>query len=157
ISLDCLNSRAERACRFGWQPDWTAWKAILPSCRIAHGDCGTDAVGWRGCSHSIGSAFQSPFSSPVLPESEEAMLFRTTLSFFAALVLAREAVPLQAAELIRPAQFGQLHAMIKPQRGEAPWAEIAWITDLWEARKKAAAEGKPILFWSASGEPLGCT
>jgi hypothetical protein len=54
-------------------------------------------------------------------------------------------------------QFTRLYAMIKPQAGEAPWAEIPWLTSVWEARKKAAAEGKPIFLWYAPDEPLGCT
>jgi hypothetical protein len=49
------------------------------------------------------------------------------------------------------------HETIRPRRGEASWATIPWITDLWEARQKAAQEGKPIFVWSASGDPLGCT
>ena len=51
----------------------------------------------------------------------------------------------------------RLHPTIMPRPGEAPWADVPWETDLWEARKKAAAQGKPIFVWSANGEPLGCT
>jgi hypothetical protein len=50
-----------------------------------------------------------------------------------------------------------LHSLIKPHTGEAPWSEILWLTDVWEARKRAAAEGKPIFAWLPAGEPLGCT
>ena len=28
---------------------------------------------------------------------------------------------------------------------------------LWQARERAAAEGKPILLWEMDGHPLGCT
>jgi hypothetical protein len=49
------------------------------------------------------------------------------------------------------------HETIRPRQGEASWTAIPWITDLWEARQKAAQEGKPIFVWSASGDPLGCT
>jgi hypothetical protein len=36
--------------------------------------------------------------------------------------------------------------------------EIPWLTNLTEARAKAAAEGKPILVWiAADGHPLGAT
>jgi hypothetical protein len=31
------------------------------------------------------------------------------------------------------------------------------MSSLWEARRKAAAEGKPILLWEMDGHPLGCT
>jgi hypothetical protein len=53
-------------------------------------------------------------------------------------------------------QFTKLHALIKPAPGEDRWAEIPWQTDLWEARRQAAAEGKPILLWEMDGHPLGC-
>lgn len=53
-------------------------------------------------------------------------------------------------------QFVKLHALIKPQPGELRFHEIPWLIDVWEARKKAAAEGKPILAWSgAGGAPIG--
>ena len=53
-------------------------------------------------------------------------------------------------------QFLKLHALIKPQPGELRFHEIPWLIDVWEARKKAAAEGKPILVWSgAGGSPVG--
>ena len=53
-------------------------------------------------------------------------------------------------------QFVKLHTLIKPQPGELRFHEIPWLIDVWEARKKAAAEGKPILVWSgAGGAPIG--
>ncbi len=49
-----------------------------------------------------------------------------------------------------------LQALIKPQPGEAEWLEIPWEIDVLEARKKAAAQGKPIFFLTAGGHsPLG--
>ena len=57
---------------------------------------------------------------------------------------------------LTPEQFNVLHKLIKPQPGELRFHEIPWLIDVWEARKKAAAEGKPILVWSgAGGSPLG--
>ncbi|HYV36387.1 MAG TPA: hypothetical protein VE988_11820 [Gemmataceae bacterium] len=63
----------------------------------------------------------------------------------------------RAADPIAPEKFAQLHKLIKPQAGEEKYYEIPWQIDLWEARKKAAAEGKPILLWEMDGHPLGCT
>jgi len=60
-------------------------------------------------------------------------------------------------EPIRPAQFNALHALIKPKSAEQKWTQIPWMTSLWEARQRAAAEGKPILLWETDGHPLGCT
>jgi len=62
-----------------------------------------------------------------------------------------------AGDPIAPEQFGRLHALIKPKASEEKWAQIPWLTDLWEARQRAAAEGKPILLWEMDGHPLGCT
>jgi len=57
---------------------------------------------------------------------------------------------------VKPEQFAALHKLIKPQPGELRFHEIPWLLDVWEARKKAAAEGKPILVWSgAGGAPIG--
>jgi len=52
-------------------------------------------------------------------------------------------------------QFDKLRALIKPK--PSGFDEIPWMTDLWEARKKAAAEGKPLLVWVGDGHPLGWT
>jgi hypothetical protein len=64
--------------------------------------------------------------------------------------------PAWAAEPIPVEQFDKLRAVIKPQAGEDKWSEIPWMSSLWEARRKAAAEGKPILLWEMDGHPLGC-
>ena len=58
---------------------------------------------------------------------------------------ADEPVPLPAE------QFKKLHQMIKPQPGEARWMEIDWHPNVWEARRKAAREGKPLFVWAGSG------
>ena len=47
--------------------------------------------------------------------------------------------------------FERLHSMIRPAEKEAPWAEIPWMTSLWQARERAAREGKPLLIWGAGG------
>lgn len=62
-----------------------------------------------------------------------------------------------AADPIKPEQLIRLHALIKPQAKETAWEQIPWLTSLWTARQKAAAEGKPILLWEMDGHPLGCT
>ena len=54
-----------------------------------------------------------------------------------------------------PDQFDTLRALIMPKPGG--FADIPWMTDLWEARQKAAAEGKPLLVWVGDGHPLGWT
>lgn len=66
------------------------------------------------------------------------------------------AITALAAAPIDPGQFGRLHALIRPGRDEDQWAKIPWSINLWEARQRAAAEGKPLLLWEMDGHPLGC-
>ena len=85
----------------------------------------------------------------------------TRVDRFPALVLATCAglilLRAGAAEPVDPARFAELHALIKPRTAEQKWEQIPWLTSLWEARQKAAREGKPILLWEMDGHPLGCT
>ena len=62
-----------------------------------------------------------------------------------------------AAGPINPAEYDRIRGLIKPAAAEASWERVPWRTSLWEARQKAAAEGKPILLWEMDGHPLGCT
>jgi ribosomal protein S27E len=52
-------------------------------------------------------------------------------------------------------QLATYHKLIKPQPGEWKFAEVPWVPTVWEARKKAAEEGKPMFIWYMAGEPLG--
>jgi hypothetical protein len=74
-----------------------------------------------------------------------------------ALQLAALMAPVVGADPVPADRFDKLHALIKPHAGEEKWASIGWTTNLWDARKRAAAEGKPILLWEMDGHPLGCT
>ena len=80
---------------------------------------------------------------------------RSVIALFLLSLGASQSAP--AAEPIRPEQVDKLLAIIKPGKAEDRWAAIPWLTDLWEARKIAAREGKPILLWEMDGHPLGCT
>ena len=53
-------------------------------------------------------------------------------------------------------QFEKVRVLIKPHPGEDKWAEIPWTSQLWEARRQGAGQGKPILLWEMDGNPLGC-
>ncbi|HEX2033159.1 MAG TPA: hypothetical protein VHN78_16590 [Chloroflexota bacterium] len=57
---------------------------------------------------------------------------------------------------IDPGSFRETLAALKAAPGELKWASIPWQTDLWEARKLAAEQGKPIFMWAMNGNPLGC-
>jgi hypothetical protein len=65
--------------------------------------------------------------------------------------------PAAGAEALTPAEFDRLHRLIKPTAAEETWTQIPWLTSLWEARQRAAEQGKPILLWEMDGHPLGCT
>jgi hypothetical protein len=83
-------------------------------------------------------------------------ILRTALCLFVAsgagLARGDKAAPLTAE------RFDKLHAMVKRQKGEARYLEIDWHPSLWEARQKAAREGKPLFIWAGSeGAPAaGC-
>lgn len=47
--------------------------------------------------------------------------------------------------------FVDLHALIKRQARESRWMEIDWHPSVWEARQRAAKEGKPIFLMAGSG------
>ena len=67
------------------------------------------------------------------------------LSFYVAVVAVGEQKPIADAE------FDKLHTLIKPAAGESRWMEIDWYPNVWEARKQAAAEGKPLFLMAGSG------
>jgi hypothetical protein len=52
--------------------------------------------------------------------------------------------------------FAKWQAFLRPRPDEEKWLQIPWLTDLWQARTKAAAEGKPILLWEMDGSPMAC-
>src|SRR5215471_18106176 len=64
----------------------------------------------------------------------------------------------QDARRLPVAEVEKLHRLIKPQAGESRWMEIDWYPSVWEARQKAALEGKPLFLWAGSGgaPPAGC-
>jgi CRP/FNR family transcriptional regulator len=54
--------------------------------------------------------------------------------------------------------FQSLLEAVKPQPKESPWRDIEWVTNITEARRRAVAEGKPlVIFTAADGSPLGRT
>jgi hypothetical protein len=90
--------------------------------------------------------------STVLTRRSRTAAFSAALALVATLADGSSRLP--AAD--GPEQFAELHRLIRSQPGELRFHEIPWLLDVWEARKKAAAEGKPILVWSgAGGAPIG--
>ena len=50
--------------------------------------------------------------------------------------------------------FQEVLAFVLPKQDDMRWASIPWQTDLWEARKLAAEQDKPIFAWMMNGKPL---
>jgi hypothetical protein len=50
-----------------------------------------------------------------------------------------------------------VQALVLPSENDSQWMKVTWTpaSDLWAARQKAAAEGKPLFLWYMAGEPLG--
>ena len=73
-------------------------------------------------------------------------------------VPALPSVPAGEPKPLSTEQVEKLHRLIKPQAGESRWMEIDWHPSVWEARQKAAREGKPIFLLAGSGgaPPAGC-
>jgi hypothetical protein len=61
------------------------------------------------------------------------------------------ALALMLTQEADPQAFDQLHSKIRPVEKEAPWSDVPWMTSLWQARERAAREGKPLLIWGAGG------
>ena len=85
-----------------------------------------------------------------------------TVRHFSVLLILGVASPLARCDDVVPeisaADFSRLLAAIKPQRGESPWREIPWLTNVTEARRQASAENKPlVIFTAADGSPLSRT
>lgn len=83
------------------------------------------------------------------------LAFATLIACSAAITKAED--PPAIAEI--PADdFDRLLILIKPQPGESPWREVDWLTDVTAARRRAVAEDKPlVIFTAADGSPLGRT
>ena len=66
------------------------------------------------------------------------------------------ALTAQAAPSLSAAEYASVLKTVRPAAGEDKFDQVPWLISLWEARKVAAKEGKPILLWEMDGHPLGC-
>ena len=53
--------------------------------------------------------------------------------------------------------LSELLTRIEPSQSEQAYREIGWRNALWPAVQEARKLGRPILFWTMNGHPLGCT
>lgn len=63
---------------------------------------------------------------------------------------------LSAGAGLNPDTFSRFLDHIRPKPDELKWTGIPWETDLWEARRRAAAMNRPLFIWAMNGNPLGC-
>jgi hypothetical protein len=89
-------------------------------------------------------------------------MMRAILQAGAVLALVVPAVQGQPAAFktdLTPQTFGSLHTLIRPHDNEWRHLRVRWLTDVVAARKKAAAQDKPIVICYTGGagynEPLG--
>jgi hypothetical protein len=64
--------------------------------------------------------------------------------------------PVAGGDEVNVGSIASLQTLIKPRAEETRWEEIPWAVDLWDARRRAAREGKPIMLWEMDGNPMGC-
>ena len=89
------------------------------------------------------------------------MLLRLSWSLSLLLAAAHfaSAEPPSAKTDLTSASFSKLHALVRPQPNEWRHLQVNWMTDVVAARKKAAAEDKPLVICYTGGagynEPLG--
>lgn len=48
-------------------------------------------------------------------------------------------------------------ASVLPTAAEDAWLKIPWRVDLFQARREAATQHKPLFLWTMNGHPLGTT
>ena len=53
--------------------------------------------------------------------------------------------------------YADWHKHILPDTGELAWQQIPWATTFKDGIVAADVAGKPLLFWTMNGHPLGCT
>jgi hypothetical protein len=85
------------------------------------------------------------------PLTESCFLLATGLLMGGAGLPTAPAQPTRAEGKLNDETFAHVRKLIRPQPGESRWMEIPWLIDVHEARKKAAAEGKPLFVYSGGG------
>ncbi len=84
------------------------------------------------------------------------LLFLAGVGVGVGLLPRRQVLAATPPAVVPDAEYAALLTEVRPKPGEDTFATIPWLTSLWDARVKAAAEGKPILLWEMDGHPLGC-
>lgn len=59
--------------------------------------------------------------------------------------------------VLTPQNRAEWMAVIEPDATETAYRAIPWRNQFWPAVQEARELGRPILFWTMNGHPLGCT
>ena len=68
-----------------------------------------------------------------------------------------ETSPAKAKVELNERNYADWRKHILPNTGELAWQQIPWATTFKDGIIAADAAGKPLLFWTMNGHPLGCT
>lgn len=68
-----------------------------------------------------------------------------------------ETPPAKAKVELSDNNYAAWRKHILPDTGELAWQQIPWATTFKDGIVAADAAGKPLLFWTMNGHPLGCT
>jgi hypothetical protein len=113
---------------------------------------------------------EAMFGDPLFLKEERTMFKRilvqsvcTVAGFMASVALSLAASPAEKSREskldLTPRSFARIHTLIRPQENEWRHLNVKWLTDVVAARKRAAAEDKPmvVIYTGGAGynEPLG--
>jgi hypothetical protein len=70
---------------------------------------------------------------------------------------APQTAPTRAKVELNDKNYADWRKHILPDTGELAWQQIPWATTFKDGIVAADAAGKPLLFWTMNGHPLGCT
>jgi hypothetical protein len=76
---------------------------------------------------------------------------------FFMLVLLGALMGIGAQAMVSESNFREWLTFIQPTSEEQKYKEIGWRNEFWPAVEEARQLGRPILFWTMNGHPLGCT
>ena len=68
-----------------------------------------------------------------------------------------DVTPAKAKVELNDKNYADWRKHILPDTGELAWQQIPWATTFKDGIVAADAAGKPLLFWTMNGHPLGCT
>ena len=73
------------------------------------------------------------------------------------MILLQTAVLLLAAQELNEKSYDRIRAEVLPTKAERTFFDLPWQPTLWDGVLEGQKQGKPILFYTMNGNPLGCT